>query len=161
MLYRPESFSRVFAFQRYEEDSVFAARLQALVPPGTRAIFLSGSRRLYGTSLYWLLHGYPSWPVLNTDVQTTYLLERRSADFLRGLEDPQLRLVAFDPDGPRFDDFRFDHPGANRHFLREVRCRLASHFDRRDDVIPEVVIWLRKPSAVVHVGDGACTQASH
>ena len=46
------------------------SELQALVRPHERAIFFDENLRLY-----WVSGRYPNWPILHTDVQTTYFVE--------------------------------------------------------------------------------------
>lgn len=144
VLYRPGTLTRFLTVQRYSDEPGLTAALGRLIPPDKRAIFFTR-----GTALYWIADRYPPWPVLNNDVQTTYAVSRRGAQMLKALEDPALALVEFDPRAVLIGDERLATSEAGRRFLADFRSRLIAGFDRRDDLVPPLVLWLPKatPSA--------------
>ena len=124
--------------------------LQALVRPGERAIF-------FDERLYWISERYPNWPVLNTDVQTTYFVERHSADLLLALDDPRLTLVEFDPGVSTFADPDFLNRLTSRSFLRAFQCRLEARFTRHDQLIRSLILWTPRIDRDRSGFDSACS----
>jgi hypothetical protein len=141
-LYRPAAFERLLTVNSYAGERDLRDTIQAFVRPGDAAIFFN-----QGTRLYWIADRYPNWPVLNTEVQTTYYVARHAPELLAALDDPRLRLVEFDPAAATFDDASFLDHAENRAFLASMSCRLERGFVRRDDVVPSLVLWTPKPAA--------------
>jgi hypothetical protein len=128
----------------FAEETLIRSAIERIVPAGEPAIFLSG-----GTRFYWLGDRLPNWELLNTDVQSSYRFRTNGDELIAAFDDPRLTVVEFDPDRVRFDDVGFADSEEGRHFVRAVTCRLDSGFDRRDDVLPWAVFWVRKPSSRV------------
>ena len=139
VLYRPSALRRFFDVRSYSEEQALCDSLQALVKPDEH--FISFSQ---GTRLYWLSRRYPNWPLLNTDVQSSYYIERHSDELWRALDDSRLTLIEFDPASTTFDDARFLDHAANRSFVATLTCRLEAGFSRRDDLAPPLVLWTRR-----------------
>ncbi len=156
VLYRPGTFARLYQIKADDDVRMVRDRVQSLVRPDGHAIFFG-----QGTSLYWIADRYPNWPLLNTDVQTTYYIERHSTELLRALDDPSLELVEFNPDATTFDDVRFLDRPANRAFLRMMSCRLEAGFTRRDDLIPKLVLWIPKHEGARSGTANGCDNAVH
>ena len=143
VMYRPDAISRLFRVTRFD-DATSAQRIDALASPAEGVIFVTGSTRLY-----WATGRYPAWPVLNTDVQTTYLIRTQPDRLMRALDDPAVRLVEFDPEAPGFDDAHLLQTPAARSFIAAFNCRLRGSFTRHNDAASGLVLWLRKPGAPV------------
>lgn len=140
VLYRPSAAARLWTVRSFAEERTVADAINRLADGDERVIFLTS-----GTRLYWLSRRLPNWPVVNTDVQTTYLVQRGAGALLQALDDSRLVLVEYDPGAP-LDDTRFrDTPDA-RAFLDSFAERLDRSFDRRADILPPLVLWTRKPA---------------
>ena len=139
LIYRPEALAAITRTQNYDQEQSLKTAIGQLVPPDRRAIFLTR-----GTSLYWVTERYPPWPILNMDVQTTYTIGRQGGDLLKALDDPRLALVEFDPKAVVIGDAQLAASEGGRRFLTDFECRLVADFDRRDDLVPSLVLWLRK-----------------
>jgi hypothetical protein len=122
----------------FRDETPLRSRLQSLVPADQRAIFFDEHLRLY-----WIAGRYPDWPVLTTDVQTTWYVEHHAADLLRALDDPRLAVVEFNPLSTSFTDPDFLRTPAARAFFKDFRSRLEAGFARRDDLAPPFVLWTR------------------
>jgi hypothetical protein len=142
LAYRPAALVRLTRLQSFEDEAA-AAVIAANSPRDGTAIFLDRS-----TWLYWLTGRAPAWPVVNTDVQTTYLVGRDPAPMLAALDDPRLQLVVYDPSTSPFEDPHFLDGPAQRHLLSALTCRLAQQFDRHDAVAPSLVAWTRRAAAL-------------
>ena len=138
-LYRPAALLRLVTVRQFDDEERLATELRALVPPGAAAIFLEG-----GTKSYWFSGHYPVWPVLNTDVQTTYFVQHRAAKLLATLDAPGLQLVEFNPRTSEYDDERFFAAPESQLFLQTVQRRLESGFTRHDTRAG--VFWTRAAS---------------
>jgi hypothetical protein len=139
VLYRPGSLSRLTTVQHFSEEPQIKAALGQLVPADKRAIFFTR-----GTALYWVADRYPPWPVLNNDVQTTYMVSRYGSSMLKALDDPALALVEFDPKAVLIGDDGLLNSPPGRRFVTDFECRLVAGFDRRDDLVPPLVLWIPK-----------------
>src|SRR5207249_2284968 len=128
VLYRPEALLRFDRIRSYAQEDALHDRLQSLVRSDEYAIFFNKN-----LPLYWLSERYPNWPVLHSDVQATYFVERHATELLRSFDDSRLALVEFDPDESVFNDPNFLRPPINRSFIASIHCRLTAEFTRRDD----------------------------
>jgi len=140
--YRPDAVRRLVSVNAFREEAAIRSAIAQLVPAGQPAIFLGG-----GTRFYWLGDRLPNWPLLNTEVQSSYQFRTSANELMAALDDPALKVVEFDPDAPRFDDVRLAESEEGHRLVRGVTCRLHARFDRRDDVLPWTVFWLRKTSS--------------
>jgi hypothetical protein len=142
VLYRPAAVQRLAWPRSWPDERQLASVVQSRVPDGQAVLSLGE-----GARLYWLAHRYPNWPVVNTQVQATRLIGERGAILLAALDDPRLALVEFDPGRLVFDDpALFETPGA-RAFVAGVAARLAARFERRTDLLPGRVLWVRPERA--------------
>jgi hypothetical protein len=139
VLYQPTAFLRLIDINSYADERPLRIALQEIVRPGEYAIFFD-----QGTRLYWISERYPNWPLLNTDVQTTYFVERNTPNLLHAFDDPRLTLVEFDPRRLSFDDRDFLTRSASRSFLKMLHCKLEAGFTRRDDLVRSLVLWTRR-----------------
>jgi hypothetical protein len=138
LLYRPEALARFYTVRSFADETPLRSRLQSLLRADQRAIFFDEHLRLY-----WIADRYPDWPVLNTDVQTTWYVEHHAADLLRAFDDPRLAVVEFDPLSTSFTDPDFLRTPAARAFFSDFRSRLEAGFARRDDLAAPFVLWTR------------------
>jgi hypothetical protein len=142
VLYRPSAVRRLAWPQPWPDERRLASVVQSRAPEGQAVLSLGE-----GARLYWLARRYPNWPVVNTQVQTTRLIAERGGVLLAALDDPRLALVEFDPGQLEFDDpALFETPGA-RAFVADVAARLAARFERRTDLLPGRVLWVRPERA--------------
>jgi hypothetical protein len=138
VLYRPDAVARLWRRTSFSEEDVLGRTIRQHVRADQFAIFLG-----HGTRAYWPSGRYPNWPLVNTDVQSTYYVQHHAARLLRALDDPRLALVEFNPEAPVFDDPQFARSPATTAFVREFSCRLSAGFARHDDVMPPLVVWFR------------------
>jgi hypothetical protein len=136
--YRPDAVHRLASVNAFAEETAIRSAIERTVPAGEPAIFLSG-----GTRFYWLGDRLPNWELLNTEVQSSYQFRTHGDELLSAFDDPRLTVVEFDPERVRFDDAGLAESEEGRRLVRAVTCRLQAHFDRRDDVLPWTVFWVR------------------
>lgn len=142
-LYSPAAFARLIHLRDFSEENRLAARLQSLALPGDRVLFLRG-----GKTLYWLANRYPNVPLVDTDVQPTYLLFQQPQLLTAALDDPRLKLVEFDPQHLQFDDPRFLASEHHRILIQRFSQQLQERFTRiPDDPDLPLSLWVRKTVA--------------
>jgi hypothetical protein len=125
--------------------------VRQLVRPDEYAIFLG-----LGPRAYWPAERYPNWPLINSDVQATYYIERHATSLLSALDDERLKLVEFNPESPAADDRRLLESPSGREFIRRFSCRVKARFVRRDDLLPPLVLWTRREGPPGDSGSAAC-----
>lgn len=140
-LYKPAVFG-IFSHKRdFSEEARLASRLQTIALPDDRVLFLHS-----GKTLYWLADRYPNVPLVDTDVQPTYLLFHQPELLTEALDDPRLKLVEFDPQNPRFDDPRFLETEHHRNLINRFSEQLQERFTRLLDPAMPLSLWVRKTS---------------
>jgi hypothetical protein len=96
---RPDVFRRFISVRDYSWEGNLAETVAAEVTPEDRLFALQGSRLLY-----WISKRYPPLPLLDTERQTTFWVERHPGPFIGALHDLRLTLVAFDESQIGLDD---------------------------------------------------------
>ena len=138
-LYSPPVFARLFHKRDYSAEDRLAAYLKSLTRPVDRVLFLRG-----GMLLYWLADRYPNVPLVSTDVQSTYLLFQQPEMLIRSLDDPNLKLVEFDPQHLDFDDPHFLASEHHRILIQRFSERLQERFRRIPEPEQPLSLWVRR-----------------